>query len=66
MKAKIISTRSMPIGSSSNMDGGGGNGGSTRGRSNNEAVRQSSTRMDSTLKWLEVKDLLLFACVRGL
>jgi len=50
MKAKIKSTKSMPIGSNNNNNGGGGNGGSIRGRSSNETVRQSSTRMDSTLK----------------
>lgn len=50
MKANIKSTRRMPIGTSSNMKGGGGNGGSIRGRSSNEAVRQRSTSKDSTLK----------------
>lgn len=50
MKAKIKSTNSMPIGSNNSEKGGGGNGGSIRGRSSNEAVRKSSTRTDSTLK----------------
>lgn len=50
MKTKIKSTKSMNIGSNNNKKGGGGNGGSIRGSSSNEAVRQSSTRMDSILK----------------
>lgn len=50
MKAKIISTARMPMGSSSNMNGGGGKGGSIKGRMSNEAVRQRSNNNDSKLK----------------
>lgn len=47
LKAKITSTARMPMGSSSSIKGGGGNGGSISGRSNSEAVRQASTSNDS-------------------
>ena len=50
IKAKITSTRRMPMGIRSSMNGGGGNGGSTNGSISKEAVRQRSKTKDSTLK----------------
>lgn len=57
MNAKIMSKTRMPIGSRSTARGGGGNVGSITGSINNEAVRQSRTRRDSALKYLEEKAL---------
>lgn len=51
MKAKIISTPKMQIGSmTSSISGGGGNGGSINGRRSNDAVRAISKTNDSELK----------------
>lgn len=50
MKAKIISTARMPTGSNSSMKGGGGSGGSIKGRINRVAVRHISKSNDSRLK----------------
>lgn len=50
IKAKTISKTSMPTGSSSNKEGGGGNVGRISGRSIIDAVRQISTRNFSMLK----------------
>ncbi|KAJ6734045.1 hypothetical protein OIU74_005776 [Salix koriyanagi] len=62
MKAKNMSNAKMPIGSRSNMKGGGGNGGSTKGRINNDAVRHMSKSNDTRLKWLALNNLLLLPC----
>jgi hypothetical protein len=64
MKAKNMSNTKMPIGSRSNMKGGGGNGGSTKGRINKDAVRHTSKSNDTKLKWLAVNNLLLLPCER--
>lgn len=50
MKAEIINTTSMPRGSSSSIEGGGGNGGSMRGRTRRDKVSRPRTRNVSTLK----------------
>jgi len=50
MKAKTIRTARIPIGSSSSMNGGGGNGGSINGRISKDAVRHTSRSNDSKLK----------------
>ena len=50
MKARIMSTARMPIGSSNSMKGGGGNGGSISGRISKDAVRHKSKSKDSKLK----------------
>lgn len=62
MKAKNMSNAKMPIGSRSNMKGGGGNGGSTKGRINKDAVRHMSKSNDTRLKWLALNNLLLLPC----
>ncbi|KAH1031697.1 hypothetical protein J1N35_043871 [Gossypium stocksii] len=51
MKAKNISTVKMAMGSSSSMKGGGGNGGSIKGRMSKDAVRHISRSRDSKLKY---------------
>lgn len=50
MKARIISTTSMPIGSRSSIEGGGGSGGSMRGSISRDTVKQIITTNDSVLK----------------
>lgn len=50
MKAKTSSTRSIPIGTNSSEEGGGGSAGNTRGRTSSEAVRQTSTKKNSAVK----------------
>lgn len=50
IKARIISKASMPRGSNSNMEGGGGSGGNTRGSISRDMVRKMSIRNDSMLK----------------
>lgn len=50
MKAKISSTRNIPIGTNSNDNGGGGIGGRTRGRKINDAMTDKSIRNDLALK----------------
>lgn len=50
MKAKISSTRNIPIGTNSNDNGGGGIGGRTRGRKINDVMTDKSIRNDLALK----------------
>lgn len=50
MKANIIRTARIPIGSKSSRNGGGGNGGSIKGRISKDAVRHTSKSNDSMLK----------------
>lgn len=57
INARIKSKTSMPSGSTRTTSGGGGKTGSMSGSINNETVRQSSTRKDSALKYLEQKTL---------
>lgn len=45
-------TRRMPMGSKRSIRGGGGNGGKTRGKINSEAVKQTSNKNDSMLKYV--------------
>lgn len=52
VKANIRSTDRMAIGSNSNMEGGGGNGGRTRGSISRIAVRHMSKRIHSKLKYV--------------
>lgn len=51
MKASIMSTTRMPMGSKSNMNGGGGNGGSINGSMSNDTVRHINTYNDCKLKY---------------
>lgn len=53
MKASIMSTTRMPMGSKSNMNGGGGNGGSINGSISNDTVRHINKYNDSRLKYPE-------------
>lgn len=50
IKARSTSTMRRPMGTRSNMEGGGGKGGSMRGSINSDAVRKRSSRKDSKLK----------------
>ncbi|KAK5771464.1 hypothetical protein PVK06_047668 [Gossypium arboreum] len=62
MKAKNISTVKMAMGSSSSMKGGGGNGGSIKGRMSKDAVRHISRSRDSKLKYFACNDFLPPPC----
>jgi hypothetical protein len=62
MKAKTMSNTKIPIGSRSNMKGGGGNGASTKGRINKDAVTHMSKSNDAKLKWPVVNNLLVLPC----
>ncbi|KAL4341621.1 hypothetical protein GQ457_08G012850 [Hibiscus cannabinus] len=60
MKANKIRTVKMAMGSSKSMEGGGGNGGSIKGRMSKDAVRHVSSSSDSNPKYLPCcNDLLL-------
>ncbi|KAK8639036.1 hypothetical protein V6N13_137438 [Hibiscus sabdariffa] len=58
MKAKNINTVKMAMGSSKSMKGGGGNGGSIKGRMSKDAVRHISRSSDSNPKYLPCIDFL--------
>ncbi|KAK8546380.1 hypothetical protein V6N12_027167 [Hibiscus sabdariffa] len=58
MKANNIRTVKMAMGSSKSMEGGGGNGGSIKGRMSKDAVRHISSSSDSN----PCNDLLLPPC----
>lgn len=50
IKAKNIRSDRIKMGSNRSINGGGGNGGRIKGKSNNDADRQISRRNDSKLK----------------
>lgn len=50
MKARTISKTIIPIGIKSSIKGGGGNGGRINGKIKRDAVRPTSTTIDSKLK----------------